>query len=182
VSCAGIAGLLAVGLTLAGCALLSPQAALGRKATAELRSADGRLVGTALITEVSGGVHIVLEVRGLPHGPKAVHLHEVGRCEPPRFTSAGEHFNPDGKQHGLQNPAGPHAGDLPNLTVGEDGTGRLETVNPRVSLRAGPSSILDGAARALIVHASPDDHRTEPTGNSGARLACGVLVKEQLAR
>jgi Cu-Zn family superoxide dismutase len=178
VSCVKIAGTGAVGLVLLGCALLSPQASLGRKATAELRTADGRTAGTALLTEVSGGVHIVIEVRGLPPGPKAVHLHEIGRCEPPRFTSAGEHFNPDAKQHGLQNPAGPHAGDLPNLTVGEDGTGRLETMNTRVSLAGGRGSILDGGARAIVVHSSPDDHRTEPTGNSGARLACGVVVKQ----
>jgi Cu-Zn family superoxide dismutase len=174
---ARIAGAGAIGLALGGCALLSPQASPGRKATAELRTADGRSVGTAVLTEVRAGVHIVIEVRGLPPGPKAVHFHEVGRCEPPRFTSAGDHFNPEGKQHGLQNPAGPHAGDLPNLAVGEDGTGRLETVNPRVSLGAGRATILDGAARAIIVHSSPDDHRTEPTGNSGARLACGVVEK-----
>ncbi|MGH7390690.1 MAG: superoxide dismutase family protein [Candidatus Rokuibacteriota bacterium] len=145
-------------------------------ARAELKNPGGLTVGTATFTEVSGGVRVVLEARGLPAGARAVHVHDVGRCEPPGFNSAGGHFNPGKRQHGILNPAGPHAGDLPNLTVGPDGTGRLETTTDRFTLGAGPTSVFDTDGSALVVHAAPDDFRTDPTGNSGGRAACGVIV------
>jgi Cu-Zn family superoxide dismutase len=151
-------------------------------ATAEIKNVQGQVVGTAILTEVSGGVQIVVTVSGLPPGDKAVHIHEIGRCNPPAFASAGNHFNPDRKRHGLKNPAGPHAGDLPNLRVDPDGTGRLEAHNDRVTLGGGGTSLLDSDGSALVIHGAPDDHRTDPTGNSGARLACGVLVREPAAR
>jgi Cu-Zn family superoxide dismutase len=131
----------------------------------------------ATLTQTPGGVHIVLEATGLPPGPKGVHIHEVGTCVAPQFTSAGGHFNPDKKQHGTMNPAGPHAGDLPNITVGADGRGRLETTTERVTLGAGTTSLFDGDGSALVVHGGPDDFRTDPTGNSGGRLLCGVVTR-----
>jgi superoxide dismutase, Cu-Zn family len=164
-------------LLLAGCASVSPTAT-GITAVAEMRNVNGQPVGTAMFTQVGDVVRIVLEVQGLPPGTKGVHIHEVGACEGPTFTSAGGHFNPLGKQHGLQNPQGPHAGDLANIVIGPDGKGRLETSASLVTLGAGPNSILDANGSALIIHAAPDDFRTDPTGNSGARIACGVISKK----
>ena len=173
----GLGALLA--LALAACASLNAGRAVGTTATTELRNAEGRVLGTASFTQISAGVRIVLEVRGLPPGAKAVHIHEAGRCEGPAFATAGSHFNPDKRQHGLLNPQGPHAGDLPNITIDADGSGRLETTTDRVTLGGGPTSLFDGDGLALVVHGSPDDFKTDPTGNSGARIACGVIVKQQ---
>lgn len=166
--------LIAVCAVAAGCAAMKPAP---MTATAELRNAQGQPVGTATLTDVGGGVRVIVEARNLPHGDKGVHIHEVGRCEPP-FTTAGGHFNPGKRQHGLQNPAGPHAGDLPNITIGADGTGRLETVTDRVTLGGGATSLFDADGSAIVIHAAPDDHRTDPAGNSGARIACGVIVRK----
>ena len=166
-----------VALLLAGCATVSPTAT-GATAVAELRSVNGQPVGTALFTQVGDVVRIVLEAQGLPPGTKGVHIHEVGSCEAPTFTSAGGHFNPVGKQHGLLNPQGPHAGDLANIVIGADGKGRLETSASLVTLGSGTNSLLDANGSALIIHAAPDDFRTDPTGNSGARIACGVISKK----
>jgi Cu-Zn family superoxide dismutase len=146
-------------------------------ATADLRNASGQSVGTAHLTEVGPVVRIVLEVKGLPPGLHAVHIHAVGKCEPPDFTSAGPHFNPTNKQHGALNPQGSHAGDLPNLNVAPDGTGRLETATEQIRLSSGPTSLWDADGSALVVHAAPDDFTTDPTGNAGGRIACGVLTK-----
>jgi Cu-Zn family superoxide dismutase len=167
-----LAALLVAG---AGCTMTRQAAA--PRATAELRNAQGQPVGTATFAQVGAGVRIVLEARNLPPGDKGVHIHEAGRCEPPGFESAGGHANPGKAQHGLQNPAGPHAGDLPNIAIGPGGTGRLETTTSRMTLGSGPTSLFDADGSALVVHAGPDDHRTDPTGGSGARLACGVIVK-----
>jgi Cu-Zn family superoxide dismutase len=161
-----------------GCASLTSVPVTDNVATAELHTADGKLVGTATFTEVAGGIRVVLEIRGMPPGTKAVHVHEVGKCDPSDFASAGNHLNPDGKQHGLLNPAGPHAGDLPNISIGPDGTGRLETMNERLALRAG-AALLDGDGSALVVHAAADDFTTDPAGGSGARIACGVIVRSR---
>ena len=167
----------ALSVLVAGCAGIM-QTSAGLAASSDLRDANGQAVGTATFTEVNGGVRIVLDARGLPPGVKGVHLHEVGQCDPPGFTSAGGHFNPTRRQHGLMNPQGPHAGDLPNITITPDGTGRLETMNERITLGAEPNSILDANGSALVVHAAPDDFMTDPTGNSGPRIACGVIVKQ----
>jgi Cu-Zn family superoxide dismutase len=148
------------------------------EATAALRDAQGRAVGTATFSEVPGAVRLVIEARGLPPGMKGVHIHEGGSCTPPDFDAAGDHFNPGGRPHGVLNPTGPHAGDLPNLTIDPDGTGRMETTTNRVTLSAGPTSILQGGPRTLVVHAGPDDHQTDPAGNSGPRIACGVIVEK----
>ncbi|MBI4246981.1 MAG: superoxide dismutase family protein, partial [Candidatus Rokubacteria bacterium] len=158
---------------VAGCAGMQSGAT---SATAELKNAQGQIVGTATLTEVASGVRIVVEARGLPAGEKGVHLHAVGKCDPPAFTSAGGHFNPEGKKHGLQSPDGPHAGDLPNLAIAANGSGRLETTNTRASLGGGASSLFDADGSAVVIHAAADDMRTDPTGNSGGRIACGVIV------
>jgi Cu-Zn family superoxide dismutase len=166
-------GLAAV-LAVTGCA--TGRSVPGNTAMAELRDARGQVVGMATLAEVTGGLRIVVDVKGLPPGPKGVHVHEVGTCEAP-FTSAGGHFNPTGRQHGALNPQGPHAGDLPNLTVAGDGSGHMESMNTVLTLAAGPNSVLDADGSALVVHAGPDDFRTDPAGNSGARIACGVIVR-----
>ena len=173
----GVGAVLAWGL--AACASLNAGRAVGTAATAELRNAEGHVLGTASFTQISAGVRILVEMRGMPPGAKAVHIHEVGRCEGPAFASAGSHFNPEKRQHGLLNPQGPHAGDLPNITIDADGSGRLETTTDRVTLGGGPTSLFDGDGLALVVHGSPDDFKTDPTGNSGARIACGVIVKQE---
>jgi Cu-Zn family superoxide dismutase len=148
------------------------------EAVAQLADSKGRPVGKATFVQKSDGVHIDIQVQNLPAGKHGVHIHMVGKCDAPEFTSAGGHFNPAGKHHGALNPEGPHAGDIPNLVVGANGKGRLQMVNKNVTLDAGPNTLLDADGSALIIHAAADDEKTDPTGNSGARIACGVLVKK----
>jgi len=169
------AGLVLVALLLAGCS--SMMSGGDNAAVAELTNTSGQSVGTARFTQAGNVVRILVEAKGLPPGPHGAHIHAVGKCDPPDFNSAGPHFNPTNKQHGALNPQGSHAGDLPNLTVGPDGTGRMETTTEQLSLGSGPSSVWDADGSALVVHANADDFKTDPTGNSGARVACGVLVK-----
>lgn len=147
---------------------------------AELKNASGQIVGSATLVSSGSddGVKITLRVNGLPPGPHGTHIHAVGKCEPPDFTSAGGHYNPDGKKHGLENPDGPHAGDLPVLVVAPDGTGILEATNKLLTNRPKDEDLLHSGGAALVIHASADDQRTDPTGNSGARIACGVIVNE----
>ncbi len=167
-------GILGVGLLLAGCATLqdsSPQA------TAQLKNARGEVVGTANFWEDAGGVRILAQVQGIPPGTHGIHLHAVGKCDPPEFTTAGGHFNPGNRKHGLRSPEGPHAGDLPNLQVAADGKGRMEYVTKLVTLAAGPTSLFDADGTAVVVHAGADDEVSDPAGNSGGRIACGVLTK-----
>lgn len=146
-------------------------------ARAVLRDAHGAEVGSASFSEVSGGVRIVMQVHGLSPGIHAMHLHSACKCEGPDFTSAGPHFNPDGKKHGRKNPEGTHAGDLPNIEVGQDGKVTVDVVAPGVNLGEGTHSLLSGAGTSLIIHAKPDDEVTDPAGNAGARLVCGPIVK-----
>ena len=145
-----------------------------RSARADLVDTKGKQIGTASLTETDHGVTIVVRVTGLPPGPHAIHIHEAAKCEPPDFATAGGHFNPHGKKHGLKNPAGPHAGDLPNLTVGPDGTATAEMTAHGVTLTPGKKESLPGRT-SLVIHAGPDDDLTDPAGNSGARIACGVI-------
>jgi Cu-Zn family superoxide dismutase len=150
----------------------------GVEARAVLRNAAGDDVGTATFREEEGEpVDILIEVNGLPAGAHGVHIHETGSCEPPDFSSAGAHFNPHQRSHGLENPQGPHGGDLPNLTVEPEGRGRLEAGNDRVTLAADANSLLDSDGSALVVHAAADDQVTDPSGNSGDRIACGVIER-----
>lgn len=146
-------------------------------ARAELRDPQNRSVGTANLASTENGVRIEIEVNGLPEGRHGFHIHEVGRCDPPEFTTAGGHFNPSGREHGMENPNGPHAGDLPNIVVRADGTGSLSVVNPYLSLGTGADNdLLRGDGTSVMIHAGPDDYFTDPAGDSGARLACGVIV------
>ena len=142
-------------------------------ASVELKDKDGTTVATATLTEQSSGVRIVLTATKLPAGQHGWHIHTVGKCDAPDFTTACGHFNPDAKQHGAQNPQGAHAGDLGNLTVGADGTARTDVV-AKASLAAG-TSLLKTDGTAIVIHAAADDEKTDPTGNSGARIACGVV-------
>lgn len=142
-----------------------------RDAVALLQTADGTTVGNATATADEGGVLIALNVQGLPPGEHGVHVHMTGSCEPPGFESAGSHWNPASSQHGLENPAGPHAGDMPNLVVGEDGLGSLRYTLQGAAL----DGLLDADGSAFVVHAMPDDQITDPSGNSGDRIACGVF-------
>lgn len=167
-------GILALGLLIGGCATLpysSPQA------TAELKNTKGDVVGVAAFWEDEGSVRVFADVRGIAPGQHGIHLHAVGKCEPPDFTSAAGHFNPEGKKHGLLSPQGPHAGDLPNLDVAADGTGQLNYLVRGVTLGSGPGSLFDADGTAVVIHAGPDDYKTDPAGNSGARIACGVIQK-----
>lgn len=166
---------LAIAIAIAGCRI--PFISGDPAAVAQLRDANGRAVGTAVLVQTNGSVRIVLDVTGLPTGDKGVHIHEVGRCDPPTFASSGEHFNPTKAQHGSANPKGPHAGDLPNITVDANGRGHLEATLRRVSLEKGSTSLFDKDGSSIVIHADPDDLRTDPSGGSGARIACGVIVR-----
>jgi len=149
------------------------------RAMAVLRDAHGKEVGRATLTQGEDGVRIRLEARGLPPGKHGFHIHEKGECHPPKFESAGGHFNPDGRKHGLENPDGPHAGDLPNILVGDDGTVRTTVFAPLVRLGEGKHSILRPGGMSLVLHERPDDGKTDPDGNAGARIACGVIRSEE---
>ncbi len=166
-------------LVLLSVGIFSAERVLARskeRAAALLRNAEGKTVGMAHFTQESKGVRIAVTVKNLSPGERGIHIHAVGRCEPPDFASAGPHFNPLGKQHGLKNPAGPHAGDLPNLVVKEDGSAIYEQSTESVTLVAGELSLFDADGSALIIHADADDQQTDPTGNSGGRVICGVIT------
>jgi superoxide dismutase, Cu-Zn family len=169
-------------LLCGACASLRQTPTTGNTATAQITNAQGQAVATANLVQVGDIVRIVIEAKGLPPGQHGVHVHEIGKCEVPAFTTAGGHFNPEMKQHGALNPQGSHAGDLPNITIGNDGAGRLETTTKQITLLDGPTSLFDADGSAIVVHAAPDDFRTDPTGNSGARIACGVVKKGDAGR
>src|SRR5690606_6751496 len=142
-----------------------------QQAVAMIQTAEGESVGSATATEAGGSVLISLNVEGLSPGERGVHVHMTGACEGPDFQSAGGHWNPNDAQHGLHNPAGQHAGDMPNLVVGEDGTGSLE-----YQLVGGTfDGLLDADGSAFVIHAMADDQVTDPSGNSGDRIACGIF-------
>lgn len=144
-------------------------------ASAALRDSAGRSVGTASVTESDSGLRVRIEATALPQGVHGAHVHATGSCDAPAFSSAGAHWNPNGRQHGTLNPQGPHHGDLPNLLVGTDGRGTLEFVLPAGRVGRGDHAMLDRDGASVVIHATADDYRTDPSGNSGARIACGVL-------
>jgi Cu-Zn family superoxide dismutase len=153
------------------------QAGGAAHASAVLQDINGQAIGFARFTEdATGRVHVNVHVQGIAPGWHGIHIHAAGSCTP-TFAAAGGHHNPLGHQHGLDNPLGAHAGDLPNLTVNAAGVGHLNTTTDRATLSPGPTSLFDADGSALVIHAAPDDQVTDPTGNSGGRIACGVIVR-----
>jgi superoxide dismutase, Cu-Zn family len=174
-----IQGAGAAALLLTGCAMhreppLPPPLPVAN-AEADVREPGGRPVARASALQVADSIRIRVEAAGLAPGTYAAHVHAVGHCQPPSFESAGPHWNPTGREHGMQNPRGAHLGDLPNLIVGANREGSFEFTIPAGRLAGGPMAMLDEDGAALVIHANPDDHRTDPSGNSGARIACGVF-------
>jgi Cu-Zn family superoxide dismutase len=144
-------------------------------AKAALQSADGKEAGSVTLTQTPSGVLLSLTVKGLPPGEHAFHVHAVGKCEAP-FTSAGGHFNPGNKKHGLLAAEGAHAGDMPNLHIPASGDLTIEVHNPMITLEKGkPNSLFDADGSAVIIHAGKDDYKSDPTGEAGGRIACGVV-------
>lgn len=157
--------------------IAAPAVAADATATAALKDAQGRSVGTGTFTEVGGVVKLKVTATGLTPGDHGIHVHEKGKCEGADFKSAGAHFNPHGKRHGTDNDQGTHAGDMPNLEAGADGRAALQTVLHGVTLERGAAhSLLDADGSALVIHAGADDQKTDPSGNSGDRVACGVVA------
>jgi Cu-Zn family superoxide dismutase len=146
------------------------------KAHAYIADAQGKRVAVAAISALKdGGVRIVVTVNGLMPGMHGIHIHTVGKCEGPAFASAGGHLNPEMKMHGKDNPMGSHAGDLLNITVDEKGKAKATLVASGVTLGPGPNSLFHDGGTALVIHAMADDYKTDPAGNSGNRIACGVI-------
>jgi superoxide dismutase, Cu-Zn family len=153
----------------------TPAAAAAAKAT--LKDPQGKTLGEATLRESPAGVLVKLDLQGVPPGPHAFHIHAVGKCEPPDFMTAGGHFNPSTAKHGLMAMGGPHAGDMPNLFVPADGKLSVEVLDANVTLAAGAKSLFDADGAALMLHATADDYTSDPAGNAGGRIACGVVSK-----
>jgi Cu-Zn family superoxide dismutase len=164
---AGAAALLAAAVSM-------PAHAAGEMANAQLKDTSGKAIGDVDLVQTPAGVLIKLQIKGVPPGEHAFHIHAVGKCEAP-FESAGPHFNPTHHKHGILSGEG-HAGDMPNLHVPQSGDLAVELVNPAVTLEQGkPNSVFDSDGSSLIIHAKADDYKTDPAGNAGDRIACGVI-------
>lgn len=149
------------------------------EARVELRDAEGNKVGNATITQHGEGIRIKLKLQGVQPGEHAIHIHQNAKCDPPDFKSAGPHFNPEGKKHGLNNPEGHHAGDMDNFLVQHTGKAHVTVDNSSVSLGKGANSVFANGGTALVIHAKPDDMKSDPAGNAGDRVACGLIVKAE---
>jgi len=169
-------GRLLCSLTVLAAGCLVSLSAEAQTAKASLKDAAGKDVGRVELLQTPHGVLIKLSVMGIPAGDHAFHIHAVGKCEPP-FTSAGPHFNPDNKKHGMEAADGAHAGDMPNLHIPPSGELIVEVANPMISLAKGqPNSVFDADGSAIVIHAGADDYKSDPAGNAGDRIACGVIV------
>lgn len=165
--------------TAAGAETPAPAATQQQALRVNMINSQGQPVGTATLTETGQGVQIALQLENMPGGTHGLHIHQNGVCAPP-FESAGGHFNPTARQHGTENPQGPHAGDLPNVTVPESGRADTTFTATLVTLQPGqPNSLLKEGGTSLMIHAYADDYKTDPSGNSGGRIACGVISQQQ---
>ena len=160
-------GLAIAATTLAACSTVEPSGG----APMPLVGSNAQVIGSVRAWQTAGGVSFNISATGLPHGLHGLHVHAVGRCDPPDFASAGPHWNPTAKKHGMNNAAGPHAGDLPNVEVAANGVLSATVTVPGASM----ASLLDADGAALVIHAAADDYVTDPSGNSGARIACAVI-------
>ena len=166
---------LATGILLAAPAR-AEDASNAQRASAVLKDASGKEVGRAVFTATPSGALLDLKLDGVQPGVHALHIHAVGKCEGPDFKSAGPDFNPDQTKHGIMSPEGPHAGDLPNIHVPPDGKLEVEFLNPVVTISQ-EAALLDTDGTSIVIHANADDYKTDPDGNSGPGIACGVITR-----
>jgi superoxide dismutase, Cu-Zn family len=165
-------------MTLPALLAVSASAARNKGVEVDFKTSDGQDAGTATLTPDGKGVKVKLNLTNLPEGEHALHVHQNAKCDGPDFKTAGPHFNPDKKEHGTKNPKGPHAGDMPiNLQVMADGTDHVSFVSDSISLKKdAPNSVFANGGTAFVIHAKADDMMTDPTGNAGDRIACGMIV------
>ena len=166
-----------IAVAIMATSLLSLGSARETDVKVDLENAQGESVGTAFLSKAGKGIRIKLNLKNLQPGEHAIHIHQWPRCEGPTFESAGAHFNPDVKQHGLRNPQWPHAGDMNNFKVRPNGTATSSLTASRVNLGTGNHSVLKNGGTSLVIHAKADDLKTDPSGNSGDRIACGVISR-----